>query len=565
MAADTQLRASEIKNVLLGEIERYDQAMGAEQVGEVLEVKDGIARIYGLMGTMSSEMLEITPSDGGAPVTALALNLEEDNIGAVVLGDWTTIQEGDQVRRTTRVLDIPVGPEFLGRVVNPLGEPVDGKGPIAASGGRRQVDIVAPGIVLRQPVKEPMQTGIKAIDALIPIGRGQRELIIGDRGTGKTAIALDAIINQKGQGVVCVYVAIGQKNSTIAGVVARLQEAGAMDYSIVVAASASDPAPLQYIAPYAGTALAEYFMYTKNAEGKGTATLCVYDDLSKQAVAYRQMSLVLRRPPGREAYPGDVFYLHSRLLERAAKLSDEMGGGSLTALPIIETQAGDVSAYIPTNVISITDGQIFLESNLFYSGVRPAVNVGISVSRVGGSAQIKAMKQVAGKLKGELAQYRELEAFAAFGSELDSVTQRQLARGARSVEVLKQAQYTPMPVEHQVAIIYALTNGYLDEVDVPQIRAWERDFHVYLRTQHPQVLQGIRDSRDLPSETENALKDAIKRYGQLFADPKSPVGTEDYANNPILHETDADRHMGADQLQLAGRPEANAAGARQSY
>ncbi len=565
MAADTQLRASEIKNVLLGEIERYDQPMGTEQIGEVLEVKDGIARIYGLMGTMSSEMLEVTPSGGGAAVTALALNLEEDNIGAVVLGDWTALQEGDQVRRTGRVLDIPVGPEFLGRVVNPLGEPVDGKGPINASGGRRQVDIVAPGIVLRQPVKEPMQTGIKPIDALIPIGRGQRELIIGDRGTGKTAIALDAIINQKGQGVVCVYVAIGQKNSTIAGVVARLQEAGAMEYSIIVAASASDPAPLQYIAPYAGTALAEYFMYTKDEAGKGKATLCVYDDLSKQAVAYRQMSLVLRRPPGREAYPGDVFYLHSRLLERAAKLSDEMGGGSLTALPIIETQAGDVSAYIPTNVISITDGQIFLEANLFYSGVRPAVNVGISVSRVGGSAQIKAMKKVAGKLKGELAQYRELEAFAAFGSELDAVTQRQLARGARSVEVLKQAQYTPMPVEHQVAIIYALTNGHLDEVDVPQIRAWERDFHVYLRTQHPEILQSIRETRDLTAETEKALKDVIGMYGQLFADPHSPVGTEDYANNPILHETDADRHMGADQLQLAGRPEANAAGARQSY
>jgi F-type H+-transporting ATPase subunit alpha len=565
MAADTQLRASEIKNVLLGEIERYDQAMGAEQIGEVLEVKDGIARIYGLMGTMSSEMLEITPSDGGAAVTALALNLEEDNIGAVVLGDWTAIQEGDQVRRTTRVLDIPVGPEFLGRVVNPLGEPVDGKGPINASGGRRQVDIVAPGIVLRQPVKEPMQTGIKPIDALIPIGRGQRELIIGDRGTGKTAIAIDTIINQKGQGVVCVYVAIGQKNSTIAGVLARLQEAGAMEYTIIVAASASDPAPLQYIAPYAGTALAEYFMYTKDENGKGKATLCVYDDLSKQAVAYRQMSLVLRRPPGREAYPGDVFYLHSRLLERAAKLSDEMGGGSLTALPIIETQAGDVSAYIPTNVISITDGQIFLESNLFYSGVRPAVNVGISVSRVGGSAQIKAMKKVAGKLKGELAQYRELEAFAAFGSELDAVTQRQLARGARSVEVLKQAQYTPMPVEHQVAIIYALTNGYLDEVDVPQIRAWERDFHVYLRTQHPQILQSIRESKDLTADNEKALKDVIGHYAKLFADPHSPVGTEDFANNPILHETDADRRMSEEQLQLAGRPETNAASARQSY
>jgi len=565
MAADTQLRASEIKSVLLGEIERYNQSMGAEQIGEVLEVKDGIARIYGLMGTMSSEMLEITPSDGGAAVTALALNLEEDNIGAVILGDWTIIQEGDQVRRTGRVLDIPVGPEFLGRVVNPLGEPVDGRGPINPTGGRRQVDIVAPGIVLRQPVKEPMQTGIKAIDALIPIGRGQRELIIGDRGTGKTAIAIDTIINQKGNGVVCVYVAIGQKNSTIAGVLARLQEAGAMDYTIIVAASASDPAPLQYIAPYAGTALAEYFMYTKDENGKGKATLCVYDDLSKQAVAYRQMSLVLRRPPGREAYPGDVFYLHSRLLERAAKLSDEMGGGSLTALPIIETQAGDVSAYIPTNVISITDGQIFLESNLFYSGVRPAVNVGISVSRVGGSAQIKAMKKVAGKLKGELAQYRELEAFAAFGSELDAVTQRQLARGARSVEVLKQPQYAPMPVEHQVAIIYALTNGYLDEVDVPQIRAWERDFHVYLRTQHPEILSSIREARDLTSETEGKLKDVIKLYGDLFADPKSPVGTDDFANNPILSETDADRHMGEDQLRMAARPESNAAGARQSY
>jgi F-type H+-transporting ATPase subunit alpha len=565
MAVDTQLRASEIKNVLLGEIERYDQALGAEQVGEVLEVKDGIARIYGLMGTMSSEMLEITPSGGRAVVTALALNLEEDNIGAVILGDWTVVQEGDQVRGTGRVLDIPVGPEFLGRVVNPLGEPVDGKGAIAASGGRRQVDIVAPGIVLRQPVKEPMQTGVKAIDALIPIGRGQRELIIGDRGTGKTAIAVDTIINQKGQGVVCVYVAIGQKNSTIAGVVARLEAAGAMEYTIVVAASASDPAPLQYIAPYSGTALAEYFMYTKDENGKGKATLCVYDDLSKQAVAYRQMSLVLRRPPGREAYPGDVFYLHSRLLERAAKLSDEMGGGSLTALPIIETQAGDVSAYIPTNVISITDGQIFLESNLFYSGVRPAVNVGISVSRVGGAAQIKAMKKVAGKLKGELAQYRELEAFAAFGSELDPVTQRQLARGARSVEVLKQKQYTPMPVEHQVAIIYALTNGYLDEVDVAQIPAWERDFHVYLRTQHAGILQAIRESRELSSEAEEGLKKAIGTYGGLFADPHSPVGTDDYAQNPILNETDADRHMSEEQLRLAARPEANAASARQSY
>jgi F-type H+-transporting ATPase subunit alpha len=564
MAVDTQLRASEIKNVLLGEIERYEDSFTAEEVGEVLEVKDGIARIYGLGGAMSSELLEVTSTKTGQVVSALALNLEEDNIGAVVMGEWTVLQEGDRVRRTGRVFDIPVGPAYLGRVVNPLGEPVDGRGPIE-SVGRRAVDVVAPGIVLRQPVKEPMQTGIKAIDALIPIGRGQRELIIGDRGTGKTAVALDAIINQKGQGVVCVYVAIGQKNSTIAGVVQRLTDAGAMDYTIVVAASASDPAPMQYIAPYAGTALAEYFMYTKNAEGKGLPTLCVYDDLSKQAVAYRQMSLVLRRPPGREAYPGDVFYLHSRLLERAAKLSDEMGGGSLTALPIIETQAGDVSAYIPTNVISITDGQIFLELNLFNSGVRPAVNVGISVSRVGGSAQIKAMKQVAGKLKGELAQYRELEAFAAFGSELDPVTQRQLARGARSVEILKQGQYSPMSVEQQVTIIYALTNGYLDNVDVAQVRAWERDFHIFIRTQHPEILEGIRGSRTLSKEGEEALVSAIKHYADLFADPHSPVGTESYADSPILNETDRDRHMSEEQLRLAGRPEANAAGARQSY
>ncbi|CAN5520224.1 F0F1 ATP synthase subunit alpha [soil metagenome] len=560
---DTALRASEIKDILLSEIERYESDFRAEDVGEILEVKDGVARIYGLSGTMASEMLEVTATESGETITALALNLEEDNIGAVVMGDWTHVQEGDQVRRTGRVLDIPVGPGYLGRVVNTLGDPVDGKGPIQ-SVGRREVDIVAPGIVLRQPVHEPLQTGIKAIDALIPIGRGQRELIIGDRGTGKTAIAIDAIMNQKGKGVICVYVAIGQKASTVAGVVQRLTDAGAMDYTIVVAATASDPAPLQYIAPYAGTALAEYFMYTKDENGKGMATLCVYDDLSKQAVAYRQMSLVLRRPPGREAYPGDVFYLHSRLLERAAKLSDEMGGGSLTALPIVETQAGDVSAYIPTNVISITDGQIFLESNLFYSGVRPAVNVGISVSRVGGAAQIKAMKQVAGKLKGELAQYRELEAFAAFGSELDAVTQRQLARGARSVEVLKQPQYSPMPVENQVAIIYALTNGYLDDVDAAQIRVWERDFHIFLNADHPQLLSEIRSSRVLSKESEEALVAAIRRYKDLFADPHSPVGTEDYSKSAILHETDADRRMSEEQLRLAQRPQSGAAGGRQS-
>jgi F-type H+-transporting ATPase subunit alpha len=563
-SVESQLRASEIKNVLLGEIERYEEELQAEEIGEVLEVKDGVARIYGLSQTMASEMLEVTSSETGDTVTALALNLEEDNIGAVILGDWTLLHEGDQVRRTGRVLDIPVGPGYLGRVVNPLGEPIDGKGPIQAV-ARRQIDIVAPGIVLRQPVKEPMQTGIKAIDALIPIGRGQRELIIGDRGSGKTAIALDTIINQKGQGVVCVYVGIGQKASTIAGVASRLEAAGALDYTVIVAAPASDPAPMQYIAPYAGTAIAEYFMYTKDESGKGKATLCVYDDLSKQAAAYRQVSLVLRRPPGREAYPGDVFYLHSRLLERAAKLSDEMGGGSLTALPIIETQAGDVSAYIPTNVISITDGQIFLESNLFYSGVRPAVNVGISVSRVGGAAQIKAMKKVAGKLKGELAQYRELEAFAAFGSELDAVTQRQLARGQRAVEVLKQPQYAPVPVEHQVAIIYALTNGYLDDVAPEQIQAWERDFHVFLRTQRPEVLASIRDTRDLTKDNEEALVAAIQHYKELFADPNSPVGSGNYHDSPILQETDANRHMSEEQLRLAQRPEGNAAGARQSY
>ena len=563
-SSETQLRASEIKNVLLAEIERYEEDLQAEEIGELLEVKDGIARIYGLSRTMASEMLEVTASETGETITGLALNLEEDNIGAVILGDWTVLHEGDQVRRTGRVLDIPVGPEYLGRVVDPLGKPIDGKGPIQAS-GRRQIDIVAPGIVLRQPVKEPMQTGIKPIDALIPIGRGQRELIIGDRGTGKTAIAIDTIINQKGQGVVCVYVAIGQKASTVAGVVQRLQEAGALEYTIIVAATASDPAPMQYIAPYSGTALAEYFMYTKDDNGKGKPTLCIYDDLSKQAAAYRQVSLVLRRPPGREAYPGDVFYLHSRLLERAAKLSDEMGGGSLTALPIIETQAGDVSAYIPTNVISITDGQIFLESNLFYSGVRPAVNVGISVSRVGGSAQIKAMKKVAGRLKGELAQYRELEAFAAFGSELDAVTQRQLARGQRSVEVLKQPQYAPMAVEHQVIVIYALTNGYLDDVSVEQIKIWERDFHIFMRTQRPEILRDIVEKKDLSKETEEALVEAIKLYKELFASPESPIGTEDYAKSAILQETEADRRMSEDQLRLAARPEAGAGSARQSH
>src|SRR5436309_9959718 len=448
MATDTILRPGEIKDILLREIEAADlHELDVEEVGTVLEVKDGIARIYGLQKAMAGEMLEVTSSETGEKITALALNLEEDNIGSVVLGDYLQLKEGDEVRRTARVLEVPVGHELVGRVVDPLGRPLDAAGPINTK-HTRKVESEAPGIIVRQPVKEPLQTGIKAVDSMIPIGRGQRELIIGDRGIGKTAVAIDTIINQKGQGVTCVYVAIGQKASTVASVVERLKESGAMDFTIVVVASASDPAPMQYIAPYSGCAMAEYFMYNL-----GQPTLCVYDDLSKQAAAYRQLSLVLRRPPGREAFPGDVFYLHSRLLERAAKLSEDPSvvdgknilkpGGSLTALPIIETQAGDVSAYIPTNVISITDGQIFLESDLFFAGVRPAVNVGISVSRVGGNAQIKAMRQVAGRLRLDLAQYRALAAFAQFGSDLDKSTQAQLTRGERLVATLNQPQYQP--------------------------------------------------------------------------------------------------------------------------
>ncbi|MFQ5536219.1 MAG: F0F1 ATP synthase subunit alpha [Gemmatimonadota bacterium] len=515
MANESQLRASEIKDVLLTEIERYEEDLQAEEIGEVLEVKDGIARIYGLTKAMASEMLEITSSETGERVTALALNLEEDNIGAVIMGEWTHLHEGDPVRRTGRVLEVGVGAGYLGRVVDPLGKPLDGKGPIEGIEGSRQIDIVAPGIVLRQPVKEPLQTGLKAIDSMIPIGRGQRELIIGDRGTGKTAIAVDTIINQKDTDVICIYCAVGQRAGKVRSVVETLQEHDAMDYTIVVAANASDPAPMQYIAPYAACALAEHFMW------QGKHTLVVYDDLSKQAQAYRQLSLVLRRPPGREAYPGDVFYLHSRLLERAAKLSDEEGGGSLTALPIIETQAGDVSAYIPTNVISITDGQIFLEPDLFYSGVRPAVNVGISVSRVGGSAQIKAMKKVAGRLRLDLAQYRELEAFAQFGSDLDAATQRQLARGARTVEMLKQPQYQPMPVENQVAVIYAVTNGYLDEVDVERVGAWERGFHQFLRERHHDILDGIREGKELTDEIAEKLVVAIEAFNEAFAESEA--------------------------------------------
>ncbi len=508
--SDTQLRASEIKGVLLSAIDQYQETLHAEEVGAVLEVKDGIARIYGLTNAMASEMLEITPQDGGAPVTALALNLEEDNIGAVVLGDWARLHEGNEVRRTGRVLEVPVGEGYLGRVVDALGDPVDGKGPVDPLEGSRMIDIVAPGIVLRQPVNEPMQTGIKAIDSMIPIGRGQRELIIGDRGTGKTAIAIDTIINQKGAGVVCVYCAIGQRAGKVAAVVETLREHGAMDYTIVVAANSSDPASMQYISPYTATALAEHFMW------QGRPTLVVYDDLSKQATAYRQLSLILRRPPGREAYPGDVFYLHSRLLERAAKLSDEQGGGSMTALPIIETQAGDVSAYIPTNVISITDGQIFLEPDLFYSGVRPAVNVGISVSRVGGAAQVKAMKKVAGRLRLDLAQFRELEAFAQFGSDLDAATLRQLGRGQRTVEILKQPQYRPVPVEKQVAVIYAVTNGHLDAFPVDRVRAWESGFLDFLDAQYEDLLEGFRKEKALTDALEERLKAALVDFNAHF-------------------------------------------------
>ncbi len=507
--SESHLRAGEIKSVLLAEIESFEESLHAEDVGEVLEVKDGVARIYGLTNAMASEMLEVTAGHSGETVTALALNLEEDNIGAVIMGEWAGLHQGDEVRRTGRVLDVPVGDAYLGRVVDPLGTPVDG-GPAIETAERRQIDVVAPGIVKRQPVREPLQTGIKAIDAMIPIGRGQRELIIGDRQTGKTAIAVDAIINQKDTDVICIYCAIGQRAGKVAAVVETLKHHGAMEYSIVVAANASDPAPMQYIAPYSATALAEYFMW------QGKHTLVIYDDLSKQAQAYRQLSLVLRRPPGREAYPGDVFYLHSRLLERAAKLSDELGGGSLTALPIIETQAGDVSAYIPTNVISITDGQIYLEPDLFNSGVRPAVNVGISVSRVGGSAQVKAMKSVAGRLRLDLAQYRAMETFAQFASDLDAATQQQLARGQRTVEILKQPQYQPVPVERQIVSIYAVTNGYLDDLDISEVRSWERGFLGFVESRFDDVLIGLRQEGKLTEDIEGRLRHSIEEYNEVF-------------------------------------------------
>src|SRR5437870_5440938 len=490
------INVAEITSVLKREISNFEQKVQVSEVGTVIEVGDGIARIYGLRNAMAGELLEF---QNEAKTMGQVFNLEEDSIGAVIFGDYLEIKEGDTVKSTGRLLEVPVGDAVIGRVVNPLGEPLDGGPPIQSS-ERRKMDIVAPGIAERQPVKEPLQTGIKAIDSMIPIGRGQRELIIGDRKTGKTAIAVDTVINQKGKGVKCFYIAIGCKESTVAAIVEVLKASGAMDYTTVVVASAADPAPLQYIAGYAGCAMAEYFMW------KGEATLCVYDDLTKQAAAYRQLSLLLRRPPGREAYPGDVFYLHSRLLERAVKLSDEKGGGSLTALPIIETQEGEVSAYIPTNVISITDGQIYLEPDLFFAGVRPAINVGISVSRVGGNAQTKGMKKIAGSLRLDLAAYRELEAFAQLGTELDKATQKQLDRGARLVELLKQPQYKPMPTEQQVVVIYAATQGHLDDVPINRIQEFQNALLSYIDTSAAQMRKDLAAKGELTPEIEQALK-----------------------------------------------------------
>jgi F-type H+-transporting ATPase subunit alpha len=498
------IRPDEISNIIRQQIEQYDQDVKVSNVGTVLQVGDGIARIYGLEQVMAGELVEF--EDG---TVGIALNLEEDNVGVVLMGEGHDIQEGSSVTATGKIAQVPVGEAMIGRVVDALGRPIDGKGDIHTT-ETRLIESPAPGIIERRSVYEPMQTGITAIDSMIPIGRGQRELIIGDRQTGKTAIAIDTIINQKSEDVICVYVAIGQKSSTVAQVIDSLQEKGAMDYTIVVAANASDPATLQYLAPYTGAAMAEYFMY------KGKATLVIYDDLSKQAVAYRQMSLLLRRPPGREAYPGDVFYLHSRLLERAAKLSDALGGGSMTALPIIETQAGDVSAYIPTNVISITDGQIFLSSDLFNSGQRPAVNPGISVSRVGSAAQTKAMKKVAGKIKLELAQFAELEAFAQFASDLDAATQNQLARGQRLRQILKQAQNSPLPLNEQVAVIYAGINGYLDEIPADKVVEFTKGLREYLRNNKSQYCETVQKSKALDETSENLLKEGIKEYKQTF-------------------------------------------------
>jgi F-type H+-transporting ATPase subunit alpha len=499
-----QIRADEITRVLREEIENYERAVNVAETGFVISVGDGIARVYGLETVMAGELVEF-PHD----VAGIALNLEEDQVGVVLLGDYTLIKEGDEVRRTGRIMSVPVGEALVGRVVNAIGQPIDDKGPIDTD-KYFPIERLAPGVIDRQSVKQPLQTGIKAIDAMIPIGRGQRELIIGDRQTGKTAVALDTIINQKGGDVICIYVAIGQKRSTVAQIVKTLQDYGAMDYTIVVAATASDPAPMQYIAPFAGCAMGEFFRDTNRH------ALVVYDDLSKHAAAYREISLLLRRPPGREAFPGDVFYLHSRLLERAAKLSDELGGGSLTALPFIETQAGDVSAYIPTNVISITDGQIYLEADLFNSNVRPAINVGLSVSRVGGSAQTKAMRSVAGSLRLELAQYRELAAFAQFGSDLDKASQAQLNRGRRLVEVLKQPQFRPLPVEKQVVIVFAGTGGILDDLPVDQVRRFESELYNFLDNAHAQLLAQIREKKILDDKLKADLKNVLNEFKQRF-------------------------------------------------
>ena len=499
------IRPEEISTLIRSQIEQYKSEIEVAEVGTVIQVGDGIARVHGLENAMANELLEF---ENG--VFGLALNLEESNVGVVILGPYSDIREGSQVKRTGQIMQVPVGQALLGRVVNPLGQPVDGKGAIETT-EFRPVENNAPGVIDRKSVHEPMQTGIKAIDSMVPIGRGQRELVIGDRQTGKTAIAIDTIINQKGNGVKCIYVAIGQKQSTVVNVVETLRRHGALDYTIVVTAAASEPSPLLYIAPYAGVAMAEYFMY------KGEHVLIIYDDLSKQAAAYRELSLLLRRPPGREAFPGDVFYLHSRLLERAAKLSDELGGGSITALPFIETQASDVSAYIPTNVISITDGQIFLESDLFYSGQRPAINVGISVSRVGGSAQIKAMKKVAGSLRLDLAQYRELQAFSQFGSDLDKSTQARLTRGSRMMEILKQGVNQPLPVEKQVVSLYTAVKGYLDDIALNDVRRFEAEFLSFVDSEHPEVLQSITDTKDLTADNEEALKAAIEKFKRGFA------------------------------------------------
>jgi F-type H+-transporting ATPase subunit alpha len=498
------VRPDEVSAILKKELQSFEQKADVYEVGTVLQVGDGIARVYGLEKVMAGELVEF-PND----IMGMVLNLEEDNVGVILFGEERLIKEGDQVKRTSRIVEIPTGDEMLGRLVNPLGQPMDGKGKINAK-QTVPVERKALGVLQRQPVKEPLATGIKAIDSMIPIGRGQRELIIGDRQTGKTAVAVDTIINQKGKDVVCIYVAIGQKASTVAKVIQTLEQHGAMEHCIIVAANASEPAPLQYLAPYAGAAIGEYF------RDNGRHALIVYDDLSKHAWAYRQVSLLLRRPPGREAYPGDVFYLHSRLLERAAKLSDELGGGSLTALPIIETQAGDVSAYIPTNVISITDGQIFLETDLFYSGIRPAINAGISVSRVGGNAQIKAMKQVAGRLRIDLAQYRELEAFAKFGSDLDKATQQQLLRGQRLMEILKQGQYSPMSFEEQVVIIFAATNGYVDEIPLEDIKRFETEFLEYIKVKNPKLLPDLAEKNELTDDLRTTLEKSIDDFLKTF-------------------------------------------------